>query len=370
MGNRSKYIFIIFLLFNLSVFAQLHPLLENRELNKRKAAIEKFAYKGSYDSVLKAFDFFLSTQNPDGSWGKTSKSAMTSFVVLCFFTHAEIVENEKYGKAVIDAVDYLCKNEIKTNYFHSYPHAIKTYALAEATAITKNKELAKILETHLTKIINGQQKKGMFDYNYKIDENRQDLSFSSWNFQAIKAAFVAGSKNDKLKPAMQKASEWLKIRCSDNLHFPYSTQNNQLTYAKARHTMRAAGTLSMQIFNEGNYRELSDELKFIAMNDLAQINWNDPPKESLYGWYFATQTMFNKGGVYWRAWNRKISPELMENQNRDGSWNYTGDHHGRGLDAELTQKIYATSLCTLILCTPFRYKPNAPFIAGQPLIEE
>ena len=366
---RILAIAICIILLPYSLKAQIHPSLANRELKNRQITIQKFGHKGSYNSIIKALSYLHAVQNPDGSWGSMGQDAMTSFAILCFLTHAEVIENNKYGEAVKLGLNFLSQSKINSNSLHAYPHAIKTYALAEAVALYKDKELFEIMEKHVDLILEGQQKEGMFDYNYKTNMSRQDLSVSSWNFQALKAAFVAGSQNEKLKPAIRKTIKWLQGSCSGENKFPYSTSNNEYKTGKSKHTMRAAGALSLQIFNQGKFPELKDDLKDIALQDMGNLNWIKPPKACLYGWYYATQVMFNVGGKYWKAWNGKLSPILILNQNPDGSWKYPGLYHGHNIGDETTQKVYATSLCTLMLSTPFRYVPSAPLVPGKQLNE-
>ena len=74
---------------------------------------------------------------------------------------------------------------------NAYPHAIKTYALAEAYTMTGISLIeGKMLEC-IKVVIDGQQEGGCFNYKY-TKGGRQDLSIAGWNYQAMKAAYGTG----------------------------------------------------------------------------------------------------------------------------------------------------------------------------------
>jgi len=123
--------------------------------------------------------------------------------------------------------------------------------------------------------------------------------------------------------------------------------------------MRAVGVLCLQLFDEGKSPEIKDELKKISTDDYARLDWGKGPKESLYGWYYATQCMFQKQGVSWQKWNRKFQAVLIKNQHKEGYWQYTpsGGHYESAGD-DLSKKVYATTLCSLMLTVYYRYLPS------------
>ena len=93
---------------------------------------------------------------------------------------------------------------------------------------------------------------------------------------------------------------------------------------------------------------------------MRELKWDGAPDFSLYSWYYATQVMFQSGGKNWKAWNRKFQAVLNGNQNAEGYWDYTGLHTGVKdlLGGELNERIYATTLCGLMLTVYYRYLPT------------
>ena len=334
-----------------------------RSASGRASAVSKFGgNKVGQDRLLKALWWLKKVQKPDGSWGTVGKSAHTGLALLTFLAHGETPTSKHFGTTVKKAMQWLVNDKIDKNSMHAYPHAIKTYALAEAYAMTGVSMLEKKMNECVRILIDGQQDGGCYDYNYKKDQGRQDLSFAGWNFQALKAAYGAGCEEKGLQEAIYKAIEWLKNNSADDAQFPYSTKNNEPKSAKAKHTMRAVGVLCLQLFGEGHANEIKDDIDTIAKEDLAKLDWNNPPSSSLYGWYYATQAMFQAGGAKWRPWNRKFQKEIGDAQHAEGYWVYPGKGHAKGDD--ITQKVYATTLCALMLTVYYRYLPSSKGALG------
>ena len=351
------------------------------------------SYGGSVaaqDSLNKALKWLASVQNPDGSWsdsgngvkkpkgmparfnanmragfqpklkaaGATAGSqkysvGLTGLALLAFLAHGETPKSKQYGKTVSDAISWLVNsyiNQVGKSY-ESYSHAIRTYALSEAYAMTGNYNILDILEPSLEIIIKGQQASGSFVYIYAKND-REDLSVAGWNYQAMKAAKGAHVEIDGLQEAIGRSVAHLRKKAASK------NDGKSFTYNKVRksdHRMRAVGVLCLQLFGQGEIPELKDELNLIATEDLAKFKWDNAPQESLYGWYYATQCMFQVGGNKWKAWNAVFQKELKGNQNPAGYWEYPGKSHGPKSDHGM--KVYATCFCSLMLTVYYRYLP-------------
>ena len=333
----------------------------------RASAVSRFGgNKVGQNALLKALWWLKKVQNPDGSWGNTGHAAYTGLALLTFLAHGETPTSKHFGATVKKAMQWLANDPIDTKSYHAYPHAIKTYALAEAYAMTGVSMLQDKMEACVQILIKGQQNGGSYHYNYnKNEKDKQDLSFAGWNYQALKAAYGAGSEAKGLQEAIYKAIEWLKEHGDSNNEgngFPYAIKSGKRKVLHD-HTMRAVGSLCLQLFGEGQTPEIRDEIDKIATHDLKNYDWQNPPRASLYGWYYATQVMFQAGGAKWRAWNRKFQKELTDNQHPEGYWNYPGKGHGKG--NALTIKIYATTLSALQLTVYYRYLPSSKGAIGN-----
>lgn len=334
----------------------------------RASSVSKFGgSKVGQEKLLKALWWLAKVQNPDGSWGEVPsyKAAMTGLALLTFLAHGETQTSKHFGKNVKKATMWLVNDPVNKDMANGYPHAIKTYALSEAFSMTGVSFLEEAMNKGVRIIIDGQQDGGCYDYRYSKDESRQDLSFAGWNFQALKAAKIAGCEEKGLDEAIYKAIAWLKKMGGEGI-YSYPGKNNTPggRLPAGTHTMRAVGVLCLQLLGEGKSKEIKDDIDFIAANDLLKLDWNKAPLESLYGWYYATQAMFQAGGANWRPWNRRFQKEVGDNQNPEGYWVYPGKSHGPDPNS-LTGKIYATTLCSLMLTVYYRYLPTTKGAVGN-----
>ena len=120
----------------------------------------------------------------------------------------------------------------------------------------------------------------------------------------------------------------------------------------------------MQLYNEGDAAEIQDEINTISTVDQGKLDWEKPPKGSLYGWYYATQCMFQVGGKKWISWNRKFQILLNNNQHKEGYWIYPQGGHDKACGDDISKKVYATTLCALMLTVYYRYLPSGKSAGG------
>jgi hypothetical protein len=308
--------------------------------------------------LVTALHWLKKVQEPDGSWGIKNKQAYTGLALLTFLAHGDTHLSKEFGPTVRNAMQWLTYDKISKKHGNGYGHAIKTYALAEAYAMTGIPFLEEAMNKCIRIVIDGQQKGGSYHYNYNLNEGeKQDLSVAGWNYQALKAAYGAGCQESGLVGSIQKAVSWLKRHGAGDDSgngFPYNAAKSS---TGKKHTMRAVGVLCLQLYGEGDFPAIKDEIQVIATQDLARLDFNNPPQESLYGWYYATQAMFQQQGKEWKAWNKKFQRELSKSQHSEGYWEYPGKFHGETNDAT-TDRVYATTLCALMLTVYYRYLPS------------
>ena len=345
------------------------------------------SYGGSVaaqQALQKALKWLASVQNPDGSWSDDNRAAgqkpngmmapfaenmkadpimkaggkknkfttgLTGLALLVFLAHGETPKSKTYGNTVSKAINWLVNDPPSKE---TYSNAIKAYALSEAYAMTGNYAIQGPLTKFMETLVKGQQKGGGFDYGYKADEGRQDLSAGGWNYQAMKAAKGANIEVEGLDEAIELSIKYLKGTAA------LSSEGKSFSYDQAKgpsnnYRMRAVGVLCLQLFGEGEAKEIEDDLGVISTTDLAALNWDKPPNHSLYSWYYATQTMFQAGGKMWKSWNSVFQKELKDNQNPVGYWDFPGKTHGPHSDVGM--KIYATCFASLMLTVYYRYLP-------------
>ena len=298
-------------------------------------------------------------QNPDGSWSQTQPVAMCGLALLCYLAHGELTNSKEFGPNVEKAMRYLDKTMNDSKGYirgsHGYPHAIATYALAEAYGMTKLPMLKESMEKGLTVIINGQQDGGGFDYDFG-KYGRWDLSISGWNILAMKAGYLSGSSNPKIRKALQKSRDFLKKTAYANGRFGYTTTGIE----NGNYHMTAIGAHCLQILGAKDSAELKEAINTLTKN--VNVKWVDPNRKNTnlvnfecYGWYFCAQAMVCQNGQAWRNWHRMYSRELCRGQKADGHWDAPPVATGGKVEIGEIEPYYATTLCCLMLQARFPF---------------
>ncbi len=329
------------------------------------------------NAVVKALNWLNQDQNPDGSWGKNSKGAMTGFALLCYLGHCELTDSPDYGEAVAKGIKYLVElGDEKdgwlyiTNHKHgsAYAHGIASYALAEAYGMTEKAFILPVLQKAIRRIIAGQKEDGGWVYmverpgedNLRFvdfgNNGASDTSVSGWQFQALKAAYNTGAVFPEIEQALEESiKNFYRVYSSENGGFGY---RNKSDAKKANHKLTGVGSLGLQSWKFGHPSQeerretLKKAMQHILKNNLSMDYQSGDA--NLYSWYYDAQALFNYGGAFWTAWNRKMEPMLLNSQLADGSWPKEGGGKTSsqgGKDAE----VYRTTLCTLMLEVYYRY---------------
>ena len=157
------------------------------------------------EAVVKALDWFQTTQQKNGSWGGGYTVAYTGLALLAYLGHCETPLSEKYGDTVTNAIIFLVdsatKNkgrlgtDLNSNHW-VYEHAIATYALAEAYSFCKAlginiPNLMESVQNSGQTIIDGQNPTGGWTYKF-AESRRNDTSVNGWCLQALKACKHTG----------------------------------------------------------------------------------------------------------------------------------------------------------------------------------
>ncbi len=349
----------------------------------RQAALKRHGGTNATErAVLRGLRWLKENQNADGSWGLHRQNdgipAFTSLALMAFLAHGETPSSVEFGPTVLKAirklVDFVGPDASRVP--GGYTHGIVMYGLAEAYAVTQIPMLENVVNMGIARIITGMNAKGSFNYSYDNAEQRSDLSVAGWNYQALKAAFAAGSTAPGLEAAIDKAiNPGLKTtHCSPG--------KNGFSYGEAggpSGTMTAAGTLCLQLLGDGKSVEAKGGLATLESPAHFWIDWRGQdgniPGWSMYQWYYQTQAIFqgHEGtGSTWKSWNKDFSRELIRRQKSDGRWETPSYEfgekggHGESMFEGIDQPVYATSLACLMLTVYYRYLPTFQVAQARP----
>ena len=362
-------------------------------------------------AVRKALKWLTKHQNSDGSWGQNRaiRPAFTALAVLAFLGHNEGPLSERYGSTVVRGIRKLLDISEKTIISRrryvagpTYTHPIVVYALAEIYTITRAPGVRRILEQLAEPLIENINLDGYYTYGYDdhiyqryrstyrrapvtgrfptrrpdtIEYVRSDLTFSAWNYQALKALYLSKVRKAEVFATIKKAVKGLK--------------KADIGKEKSDYTMTCLGALCLGILGEEKSATAQRCYKFIRSFDkrmLKTCNWKGDPELihrypnsfswAIYTWYYQTMTLFQltKGGrnPIWRGWERSFAKAYTREQERDGSFSSPAQKYGKLLDpgssAEWTKvrdfskpldhAIYCTTFACLTLEVYYRYLPT------------
>jgi len=342
----------------------LKGLFAGRSASGRSRMLNQYGGKwGKFTepAVLKALEWLKKHQikkgDNAGSWdpgqgGRDKHVALAGLGLLAFLAHGETTGSEKYGATVQRSIEFLQRVQQDNGAFchlnqHGvYAHGIATYAMSEAFALTRIPPLKDSMDRAVERIIAGQQDDGDWDYHYAKGA-RRDTSVASWQIQALKAAYMAGTDTPGVSEALKKAAEALERNfIASNSKFRYSTGGGA-------HNVTPMAILCLQLIGYGRDDPVRLALKGIADE---KCSWDSKNKWAMYRWYYVAQAKFHSGGSDWKDWNNEFAPAYVKNQESDGHWKPPvpkGGHADAGYGPA-----FPTALGALTLQVYYRFLPT------------
>lgn len=338
---------------------------------RRKAIVEYGGTHASEGAVLRALRWLKKHQREDGSWPiqpaavtpavadgdrKAFPEAMTGLGLLTFLAHGETPSSPEFGTTVEKAIRYLMARQKANGYWlTSYTHAIATYAMCEAYALTKVPMIRGSAERGLAVIVAGQNVTG--GWNYPIRPcDRDDTSVMGWCVQALKAGKMAGLEVEGLDRAMDLAVKGFQKQAAPEGGFTYATTSKD--EGPPRPTgLTGVGVLCMQFLGASKLPETKKGLMFLE--NRYPFEWNDSVRwRNIYYWYYITQAKFHTGGKTWKAWNESFASQLIEHQIVQKGEGDDGKDIGYWISSDAKGAVMDTTLCALQLQVYYRYLPT------------
>jgi hypothetical protein len=313
------------------------------------------------DAVVDALLWLQENQEEDGSWSHQAgsekyRAAMTGFALLAFLGHCESPNSPEFGETVEKAIVYLVnlgmKNDGKLTTPGAgghwvYEHAIVTYALAEAFTFCQGlgediPNLDIVTKQAGELVMDGQSASGSWTYNY--GKGGGDNSVGYWQIQAVKACHLTElwSGDSKFKKVYANAEVWFSKVQGDNGTFGYRdnpAKNPGLT---------GGGVLCLQVMGLGDSKAAKSGIKYVTES----IKDHKFSLKHLYYHYYNAQAMINHGGSEWKKYNKFFRDDLLDLQNKDGSWPSPGGHGA-------INPVMTTCLSTFMLEVYYRFLPSS-----------
>ena len=383
-GNTMKIpIYALILGFSASALGKADPPNDKLPLifkyrcseELRLSVIEKNGGSAASEAaVLQSLRYLKENQNPDGSWTEERPIGMTGLSILCFLGHGETAQSDEFGVCVLNAIQYLVElaaknggklaSDFKDNHW-TYEHAIATQALAEAYLLCevgydeKIPKLREMVEDCGKFIIRAQHKTGGWDYAYVEGSPRGgDVSQTSWHLLALASCYQTKLKFGGILMSYKEGVSYIEKQQMPSGAIGYSSP--ALHGGTDGTTLSASGLYCAQLIGNPGQRIVRKAIPYLSKN--MKFGW-DTADSDLYGHFFASMAIQNHGGKTWQQYHKVVFPQILANQNEDGSFKAVGG--GGKINAVAASfsgtskfsKIYRSCLCTLILESYYRRNP-------------
>jgi hypothetical protein len=338
-------------------------------------------------------EFLARHQAPDGSWklhdfgnGKPgyadaglasveADTAGTGLALLAFLGAGYTHHDAKYGDVIERGLTFLLRNqkpdgdlyvpprrnpEGSNTWFYS--HGIASIALCEALGMTRDDDLLRKPAQRAVDFIVASQDPQFGGWRYRPGFG-SDTSVSGWQLMALKSAERVGlSVTPNVYVGVEK---WLNFAQGPGgnptryAYRPQTTEPEMANYRRTNRVMTAEALLMRQYLGwTRNDRNLVGGADYL-LTELPSLGTAEKPDRNSYYWYYATQVMFHMKGRYWKEWNDRLRPILVDHQVRQGELAGSWDPRGPVPDEWGTAggRIYITTINLLILEVYYRYLP-------------
>ena len=301
----------------------------SRQAQRRGATPETEA------AVKAALKWLADNQEQDGRWdaqkfdagreemvsgrnrlnaGARADTGMTGLALLAFLAAGHTNQRGSYQSNVRRGIEYLVTIQGRdgnlagqaTTYAAMYCHAMATFALSEAYAMTGQEELELPVKRAVVYIVASQNPSGGGWRYQPRDEG--DTSQLGWQLMALKSAELAGI------PTPQ-ATRYGAIRFLNSVSS--GTHRGLASYRPtepASRPMTAEALVCRQFLGMDRESPTAREAGDYLLGELPGKG-----KANLYYWYYATLGMYQLQGTHWERWNKALQTNLLASQRKTGS---------------------------------------------------
>jgi hypothetical protein len=308
----------------------------------------------SEEAVGLALAWLAKQQLPDGGWDfsspgsggelKNARNGATAMAILPFLGAGMTHKEGKYKETVRGGLYYLGSHMKQNGSLMDggtmYSHGIASICLAEAYAMTQDRQLYAPAQSSLNFIQTAQDKVGG-GWRYSPGQ-AGDTSAVGWQLMALKSGAMGYMA---INPNTIKGAE----------HFLNTVQTNGganygYTGPGAGPATTAVGLLCRMYMGwKKDNPGLEKGVKFLAKLG--------PSKGNMYFNYYATQVLHHWEGEEWQKWNEQMRDYLVQSQAKDGankgSWDFGKGDHG----SDRGGRLYCTSMACMTLEVYYRHLP-------------
>jgi len=332
------------------------------EQGRREAVAAFGGSEGSEAAVELGLDWLARHQSRDGRWSGSGYGAMcqgpscqaerntydvalTGLALLAFQGAGYHHVSGKHSEAARAGMGWMVARQKGDGSFHeqTYEHAIATFALADAYALTGDRALRGPLERAVNYSVAGQDlAKGGWRYTFRSDS---DTSVTGWQTLALATARRAGVETPAACLARLR-------RFLDSVTAPSGQAGYTNPGDPTSRTTAIAIICRLMMGAPVDDPVIKKGVPFVLEHAP-----KDPSRPDYYHAYYGSLAMFQVGGAAWREWNAPVREALIRGQEREGcrrgSWPPTSQY------ARQAGRIYSTALATMALEVYYRNAPVA-----------
>ncbi len=253
---------------------------------------------------------------------------------------AYIASNSRHGPEGI----VLCEIYAQPEMYH---HALAAIVIAEAAAMTRDKDLERLAQGAIHYIVWAQDPVGG-GWRY-TPRQPGDTSGLGWNFMALQSARMGRLQ---VPPQAFKGTKHFLDNVTGiekGAYYGYLDNTPPTAQEKLSPSLTAIGLLcQMYLGWPADHPSLVKGTDFLAETG--------PLPDDIYYNYYATQVMHHLGGTKWDRWNKIMRDSLVERQvkngHEQGSWDFV-----KQKNIASGGRLTTTALATMILEVYYRHMP-------------
>ena len=366
--------------------------LAGRTERAKAGSLEKV---GSKDDIKRAVDsglkWVVRQQRQGGNWQLHSSgqypnpgtrtfrtdTGATALALLALLGDGHTHRDGDYQEEVAKGLRWLRGRQKVDGDFHDhvemgrqssfYAHAMAVIAMCEAITLSRDFTFHESAEAGVQFLLDSQHPtQGGWKYMPQDEDSSGDLSVTGWCLMALHTARMA--EIDVSDEAFSRAAHFMDLVADGSgAHYRYQPSDHESRFTPA---LTSVGLLGRQWLGwQKNDIAMQQGVKYLLSEKL-RPEWA-PGKRNVYEWYYTAQVLHNIGGEEWKTWYSGLQTQIVDAQKRigsarapddiRGSWNpmsLNGELFGAPSEyADKAGRLYLTTLCLLILETPYRHYP-------------
>ncbi len=341
------------------------------------------------DAVERALEWLAAQQQEDGSFPsiELGQPGVTSLCVMAFLAHGHMPGEGQYGNRLERATDYVLESQklnglltrvgpagaaINRSVSHeigeaaAYNHAIASLMLSELYGMSQTDRSARIQEVVAKALVASlemqrwaktpKSDRGGWRYvGRPVYGTDSDLSVTGWELMFLRSARNAGFEVPK--GSIDDAVAYIR-RCFHETYGTFLYMQGKGDQDLRSRAMAGAGILALAHAGFHESPEAKKSADWLLRYNFNKYNQVEPFEQQWYidryhySLFNSCQSMYQLGGSYWEKFYPPTVRTLLDNQQRDGSWQ-AESHFNDGKFGNA----YTTALVVMALGAPNQFLP-------------